>query len=304
MHALTVFAIPKAFHSHTGVIQRNAIRSWRRMGWEVSLLGDEAGTAEMAAEVEAAHLPNVARNDMGTPLLDSAFNLARDHATTDLIAYVNSDIIFLNDLASVIGQLRFPEFLAVGRRTNITLDTELDFERSDWRRSVRHAVDQSGKLFTEFGIDYFVMPRRSELTDLPPFAVGRARWDNWMCARSWRLGVPLVDLTECVLAVHQDHDHTHVKGRGEHQYSGPEAAANAELAGGDFMSIADATYIVDERGRPVPSALNLARMHYQTAVRETTRMRSYWSYARAAVYLTRTGKPLQAARDLLARRSA
>jgi hypothetical protein len=45
---LTIFAIPKPFRGHIGVIQRNAICSWLelRQACEIILLGDDEGTAE------------------------------------------------------------------------------------------------------------------------------------------------------------------------------------------------------------------------------------------------------------------
>ena len=52
---LTIFALPKPFRGHAGVIQRNAIQSWLRLqpACEVILLGDEPGTREVAAQVGA-----------------------------------------------------------------------------------------------------------------------------------------------------------------------------------------------------------------------------------------------------------
>lgn len=62
---LTLFAIPKPFIGNIGVIQRNAIGSWTRLGagCEVLLFGDEAGTAEIAREHGVHHVPDVARNE-------------------------------------------------------------------------------------------------------------------------------------------------------------------------------------------------------------------------------------------------
>jgi 5,10-methylene-tetrahydrofolate dehydrogenase/methenyl tetrahydrofolate cyclohydrolase len=50
---LTFFGVPKAFRGHTGIIQRNAIGSWARLGRgsRVVLFGDEEGTAEVAREL-------------------------------------------------------------------------------------------------------------------------------------------------------------------------------------------------------------------------------------------------------------
>ena len=53
MVELTIFACPKGFVGRAGEIQRNAIRSWVRLGpdVEVILLGDDEGVAEAAQEL-------------------------------------------------------------------------------------------------------------------------------------------------------------------------------------------------------------------------------------------------------------
>ena len=66
---LTLFAIPKQFHGYSGVIQRNAVKSWTllRPPPEIILFGDEDGTAEAVKEFGIRHIPKVARNEYGTP---------------------------------------------------------------------------------------------------------------------------------------------------------------------------------------------------------------------------------------------
>jgi hypothetical protein len=75
---LTVLAVPKAFTGHTAVIQRNAIQSWLHLRpvCEVILFGDDAGTAEIAADLNVRHVPAVERNEYGTPLVNALFTAA------------------------------------------------------------------------------------------------------------------------------------------------------------------------------------------------------------------------------------
>jgi len=53
---ITFFTTPKPFRGHIGVIQRNAIESWKRIhpSAEVILFGDEEGAAEAAREADRA----------------------------------------------------------------------------------------------------------------------------------------------------------------------------------------------------------------------------------------------------------
>ena len=76
---LTVFAVPKPFAGHIGVIQRNAVRSWRALHPEcqVILCGDEPGSAEAASELGVERLLDVDTNDFGTPLLSSCSRASR-----------------------------------------------------------------------------------------------------------------------------------------------------------------------------------------------------------------------------------
>ena len=79
MANLTIFTAPKAFSDpHINTIQRNAIQSWQHLGDEVDVLlvGDEDGMADIADEYNLLHLPDVSRNDWGTPLVNSIFELA------------------------------------------------------------------------------------------------------------------------------------------------------------------------------------------------------------------------------------
>jgi hypothetical protein len=49
---ISIFSAPKPFiEPHIAVIQRNAIRSWKAIGAEVILVGDDAGVAEAAADL-------------------------------------------------------------------------------------------------------------------------------------------------------------------------------------------------------------------------------------------------------------
>src|SRR6202023_3325328 len=90
---LTVFSIPKAFVGHIGVIQRNAIRSWRMLHPEIEIIlfGSDEGTAEVAREFGIRHEPNVERNEFRTILVHSAFAKAQSMARHEVVCYVNCD---------------------------------------------------------------------------------------------------------------------------------------------------------------------------------------------------------------------
>src|SRR5690242_2551814 len=105
---LTIFAVPKPFRGHIGVIQRNAIRSWTLLqpACEIILVGNEEGIAETAAEFGLQHVVNVARNTFGTPLVSDIFKQAERLSSRNLFCYVNSDIILMSDLMEAIQRVK------------------------------------------------------------------------------------------------------------------------------------------------------------------------------------------------------
>src|SRR5260370_13114663 len=123
MPMLTIFAVPKPFHGHIGVIQRNAIRSWTslRPACEIILIGNEEGTAEIAMEFGVRHAPDVARNTFGTPLVSDLFKQAQQVSSRNLFCYVNSDIILMSDFMVAIQRItkQKSRFLLVAHRWNV-----------------------------------------------------------------------------------------------------------------------------------------------------------------------------------------
>lgn len=228
---LTIFAVPKEFEGHIRIIQQNAIRSWALLpGVEILLLGDEPGVAAMAEEVGAVHIPDVECNEYGTPCLDSCFALAEARATAELLAYVNADIILVGDFVSAVKRVakRSRKFLLGGQRTNLDLDSPLVFD-DDWDRKLRLQADEAGNLFGAWAIDYFVF-RRGLFGQIPPFAIGRWAWDNWLLYEAVRLGGTLIDATPSIQVIHQSHGYDHVGDDPVPSKQGPEALANLELA--------------------------------------------------------------------------
>ena len=257
MSDLTIFTAPKPFtNPHINIIQRNAIRSWMEMGSrvEVLLIGREDGLAEAAADLGVGHLPQVSANEQGTPLVSSIFELARQNSDSALLAYVNADILLFPEFLDTALQLKelTEQFLAVGQRWDLDLRQPLSFS-SGWEHALRDQVQAKGRLHPASGSDYFLFPRTC-FADIPPFAIGRAGWDNWMIFEARRRRWPVVDATSTLVVVHQDHDYGHLPG-GQPHYRLPETAVNIRLAGGRraIFSLQDADYqLISGRLHPIP----------------------------------------------------
>jgi len=73
---------------------------------------------------------------------------------------------------------------------------------------VREEARTRGKLQIARNIDYFAFSR-GLYPAMPPLAVGRFWWDNWLVWKVRSMGAPVVDASAVVTAVHQNHDYSH-----------------------------------------------------------------------------------------------
>lgn len=211
---LTLFALPKAFEGHSAVIQRNAIESWIRLEPrpEIILFGTDAGTAEIAAELGLLHHPEIECTAHGTPRVDDLFNKAEQLASNPLLCYVNADIILLSDFLEAIAivRSRYEKFLLISERFNLDLETLWDFSSPNWESDLRRLAVEQGSPSGIAAPDFFVYTP-GLFGKIPPFAIGRMAWDNWLIYAARKRGYPVIDATPSLRAIHQNHDYRHIK---------------------------------------------------------------------------------------------
>lgn len=209
---LTLFTILKSMDDpHIATIQRNALRSWQQIpGVEILVFGDKSGSKKVCKELGVKHLPKIATNEAGLEKVSDAFQKAWEKGTHDLMCYVNADIILPPTFGDVVASINAVQFLMVGQRHNTPVEAEWNFAPGWWGRLKAHAL-ATGHRHTVNGIDYFGH-RRGAFDPLPDLYCGRWWWDNVMIYRAQQLGYPVIDATEAVLAVHQDHSYDHVAG--------------------------------------------------------------------------------------------
>ena len=202
-----------------------------RPACEVILFGNEQGTAEIAAELGVRHVADVERNDYGTPLVSSMFQTAQEIAAHKLMCYANADIILMSDFLEMVRRIEIDKFLLVGQRWDTDLEETLAFDDPQWEMKLTARVKSLGRLHGMSGIDYFVFPR-GLYRSMPPVAVGRPAWDNWMIYRARSLRVPVIDMTGAATVVHQNHGHADYPGGEKAFWEGAEAVRNTMLIGG------------------------------------------------------------------------
>src|SRR3990170_2979538 len=274
MPVITLFSAPKPFtEPHIATIQRNAVKSWILLpDVEVILLGEETGLAEAARELGVKHIPDVARNDSGTPLISSMFQFARDasqRSNSDLLCIINADMILMPDLIEAAKQVlstsRFKRdlqnFVMLSQRWDMDITAPLEFA-AGWERQLVSTVRTQGQLHRPAGSDFFLFPR-SCYQDIPNFVIGRAGWDNWMIYKARMEKWPVIDCTPSVMIVHQNHDYAHLPG-GKSHHEHPDTNENIRLAGGQAAiryTILDSTHqlVGGKLARPKLSYLRFMR---------------------------------------------
>jgi hypothetical protein len=229
---VTIFALPKPFEGHIGTIQRNAITSWTKLSPRpaIFLFGEENGTAEIAAELQIHHLHDIQHNEFGTPLLNDVIKRAGEVTDAPLLCYVNCDIILLQEFQDAIAtiQAQLPRFLAVTYRWEIDLPRTLDFNAGE---RLHLGLLPPGLPGHHTAIDAFAFTR-DLYPEVPPLALGRAWFDQWLIKNALLHGAPVVDITRLARAIHQKHDYGHIAGGQKGAYGGEEARRNLDIYGG------------------------------------------------------------------------
>lgn len=237
MGDLTLFTIPHNFDGDHELRQINAIGSWKQLNPKpvVVLFGTNQNIAN---DLGCIGIENIERNKLGTPLINGVFKDIHTLVPSKFYCYVNTDILltqsFITSFNTVVNN--FDNFLAVGQRTDADVVDLLTFN-SGWEDSI------SGKLHSKSGIDYFIFSSGLYL-NIPPFLVGRWKWDNWLVWRALQ-SVPVIDATEVIKAIHQNH----VDRAKRIRDGGVEAKVNARLARKDTKNIDDATWAFTRDGQ-------------------------------------------------------
>ena len=247
---LVIFSIPKAFHGQVGIIQQNALRSWKATDAEVVIFGDEPGCAQVCQDLHIRHCPTVAcsPNGTGVPLVSDAFQQVQEMIIADFYVYVNADIILLHEeLEEILQTIRatVPRSLTIARRWNIDVAGNIDLSTHDQRWVLRASVHASGTMEGRLcGIDIFIFPR-GILAWIPTFVVGRAGWDGRLVYEALEHGLPVIDATGQLTVIHQNHDYSHVIGGRREIFMNCDAIFNGQKETRKLRFVEDATFTIE-----------------------------------------------------------
>jgi len=253
---LTFFCVPKPFDDrHIAIIQKNAILSWKKLRpvCEIILIGDERGVADIAREYGVVYVPEIKKNENGTPLVNDAFRIARERSRFPILAYADCDVILMSDFAKAVSLVREPMFLMASRRWRLAVNEIINFNDPEWETQLHARVTQEGALHGPSALDYFVFPRSLDFK-MPPFIMGRSGWDNWLVYQTISANIPFIDATPMVTAIHQNHPPAAIAIRKE------ECLYNNNLSNySRMMTLRDADFLLTPTGLKKPP---LARRIY------------------------------------------
>ena len=196
--------------------------------------------------------PSIETDENGVPFIDDWFMKGLDSVRTDLVCWINSDIIlprgwyprieFLHNYFGPFGS----QFAVISRRC------DFDFSKEK-AAAIHEAVAAGGEmpdfdevahnrtLHTTWGIDFFLVslfPMQINFDEIPPFHMGKYRWDPWITG--WlREHMPLITLGDDFCTYHMNHV---PKSRSVHDVKCKENFEHAKRNGGYNAPNARATY--------------------------------------------------------------
>jgi hypothetical protein len=168
---------------------------------------------------------------------------AAAHARHELQVYLNSDIL-LSGLPAAMKRVRFPRFLLVGQRIDLSEGQFVDVTRPNWMADLQRLAGEGKAILNDYtATDYFAF-RRGTWQGLPPIIIGRGAYDQALLAYCLKYRIPIIDATFTVVALHQFHGYGHVPGGLKAVVRGEDARQNIRWAGGvhSTPNIGDATF--------------------------------------------------------------
>lgn len=139
------------------------------------------------------------------PTMGCIFDQLRTVATTEVLVFVNSDIVLFDGLMAAVHALKstLKRYVIVGRRLDVQHDVQVDVQNRLAHLALERNALHMGILHGDHGLDYFVMKTEHLPIDFPEFLIGTWRWDNTLLALLMSRGFDILDGTSVITALHQ-----------------------------------------------------------------------------------------------------
>ena len=161
--------------------------------------------------------------------------IGTEAANNNLLMLINADIILPIDFLKRISVLKKTKrkFLTIGHRWDMDVHGYIDFFNPKNSTKFWNKVELESKKHSCSGIDYFLF-KKGTIKNIPDFAIGRFGWDNWILWYARRNLIPLIDATEEIKVVHQNHTYVNHKK--------VDLKHNFELVKNNSLNILDSNY--------------------------------------------------------------
>lgn len=210
MNKLTILTVLKpSGDTLTEQLQLNALKSWQALpDTEIIVLGDSQGTAEFCKIHNLKRVKKVRQHEDGLEYLNDVFIKGTKAASSDVVMYVNSDIVLPPNTVEIATAIDAVRFLGIGQRWNHPTPPPIDTTNPNWWQNYEREARRLGTHHPPTGIDYYIFPKNG-LPTLPDVTIGRYYVDNATLGAFKREGIPLIDCTPVLFAVHQNHPPTY-----------------------------------------------------------------------------------------------
>lgn len=184
---------------------KNAVMSWDqiRPRPQIIVFGNVPSRCMTSTMELVLHYP---REPDGRPYFNSFIDIAEEAAIHEVVMYVTDHLIFLPGLKEVVELVcsRLDRFLLMGRRWEADFDQLIDFTRVAWPNLLNIAIQHTQELGSIGAKDWLAW-KKPFPAPIPPFIMGIPWYDTWMAVRAEELGIPRVDATLAIKAVHPRH---------------------------------------------------------------------------------------------------
>ena len=239
----TIFTFPRPFKPPFNIPQLNAINSWKKIhkDIEIYLINDELNTAKEFAIKNKIKCIDGKFSKYGSPLLKDAIQSINSVARNDIILFINTDIVYVDGIKRTIDVVlnNFDKYFIVGRRVDYDIDYEISFNEEDYKEKLI-TMYKNGDIHGLSGLDYWMFPKNL-FNKIPDFVIGKPGYDNWLLAESKRKSIPVIDASNAIRILHQNHYYPQKK---LDSYK-IEYDENIKKAEGLFSSLRNSDFVVD-----------------------------------------------------------
>ena len=206
---IVIISTFKPFLDEFKIEQINALKSWKRLSCKpkIVIVGDDMGVKEVCESENVVRVPNVQKNENGTPLVGDIFEQGWKHANDDdICVFVNGDIILNDSLGVVLERFvkEYPnhrdlKYLLTSQRFDWYNFREINFDNQDWEEDINKGIEGEYSLPTAG--DIFI--HRKNTIKIPPSGIAKMSYDSWIIAHANKYFDVTINATSVLKIYHQ-----------------------------------------------------------------------------------------------------